>query len=81
MKDKQRKIIAVFSVHWDILRAFCNKLQGFDKHKEASLIPYIKLPNISDFVTSNTNIKFNIRKWILILTLCYLFLQCLMPKL
>lgn len=38
MKDKQRKIIAVFNVHWGILRAFCSKLQGRDKHREASLI-------------------------------------------
>lgn len=75
MKDKERKIITVFSAHWDILRAFCGKLQGCDKQQEASLISHIWLFNILDSVTSIANIRFNILKWIPILS--YTFLQCL----
>lgn len=75
MKVKERKIITVFIVHWDILRAFCSKLQGCDKQQEASLIPHIWLFNILDSVTSIANRRFNILKWILILSST--FLQCL----
>lgn len=39
MKDKQRKITAVFSVGWDIVSAFCRKLQGCDEETGALLIP------------------------------------------
>ena len=40
MKDKQRKIIAVFNVPWDLLLAFCGTWQGCDKQKGALLIPH-----------------------------------------
>ena len=80
MKDKQRKIIALFNAHQDILRAFCSQLQGCDK-QDASRIPRVWLLHIWDSAPSLTNIRFNILEWILILELCYTLLQCLMLEL
>lgn len=54
MKGKLGKIIAVFSVQWDILGAFFCKLQGFEDPQKASLIAHTWLLGISVSVTSVT---------------------------
>lgn len=79
MKGKLRKIIAVFSVLWDILGAFFSKLQGCEDPQKASLISHMWQLGISVCHFCYNYMIYTL-EWVLIFTRCYLLSQWLVPE-